>query len=741
MTVTQSQSLDAKRTVPWIDFLGIAFIALLVFKTGYSFQRVVDIAVSDEGRYLGQGVRLLELGFPSPQWAPLYALWYFLLSKLPFARDTVQLYYLSYSLLSFSVPVLLYIYLRRISVYPIVALLTSWLYLVSYSNLGVWPYPTKFAALCLVVLLIVATFLPRSTHYTLLTIVLLVVSFVRPEYAPAFVIAVLAGIGMVLVRTRQQGWPYLKAALPKGILVAALTVTLVALMGDPLAGTRNLDAFSQHFSMNYVSWTGSSASPWVNNAAIMREVFGKVETISQVARNNPGAFGRHVFTNAVHYPGSLLEMVFKLHLSGQLRSEVAVNAVNLALGGLALLTVVASVVLNVQYRRKRISLEENKTKPPLLPALHQPANKEHVRFVGLLFLFVSMSAVASSLLIYPRYHYLQIQALLLLILGALFISNTAGLYQAAGPAPRKTAVLLSTVGIVLLLITPSLAFGWMLGAPKQTRTDVKNTIFMLRDMDIKTPVNFVTFGGSPTFSYDIYLGENYHKIPSTAKAESFDEFLKRLPINMVVWPEQLLFDARFQDDDQFKAFIEDPQSLGFLAFVVPESNGQRSVFVKSNLTTVTPPTDNATTAAEAKQLYNTGQYEEAIRAYRTLVENNPKDQSSRMGLAESLAKAAHADEAMVEYDEIIREWPRFPWVYIRRGELLEESGDYEAAIADYQRAATLAPDLADPHFRLGFVYLHNGDREAAIREFEAGLQIDPGRERPRKALEALLAEQ
>ena len=60
---------------------------------------------------LHSGHSLLDIGFPSPGAAPLYAVWYFLLSKLQ--SDRVELYYLNYRVLTILVPIALYLLFRR----------------------------------------------------------------------------------------------------------------------------------------------------------------------------------------------------------------------------------------------------------------------------------------------------------------------------------------------------------------------------------------------------------------------------------------------------------------------------------------------------------------------------------------------------------------------------------------------------------------------------------------------------
>ena len=92
-----------------------AFVILVLLAVGWKYTRglesVLDIGLYDESNYLHSGHSLLDIGFPSPGAAPLYAVWYFLLSKLQ--SDRVELYYLNYRVLTILVPIALYLLFRR----------------------------------------------------------------------------------------------------------------------------------------------------------------------------------------------------------------------------------------------------------------------------------------------------------------------------------------------------------------------------------------------------------------------------------------------------------------------------------------------------------------------------------------------------------------------------------------------------------------------------------------------------
>ena len=102
-------------------------------------------------------------------------------------------------------------------------------------------------------------------------------------------------------------------------------------------------------------------------------------------------------------------------------------------------------------------------------------------------------------------------------------------------------------------------------------------------LGIDTPVAFLAYGASPSYSYDVYLGENFRKIPSGKKVGDFDQFFQKQGINMVIWPDKIMDDLKFQGDDLYKRFLVDPGAFGFQELIVPESKGESRVFVQNSL--------------------------------------------------------------------------------------------------------------------------------------------------------------
>ena len=62
----------------------------------------MDVRAADETIYLRKGFELLRVGLESPEWGPLYQVWYFALSQL--VPDPLDLYYVNYRVLMLLLP-------------------------------------------------------------------------------------------------------------------------------------------------------------------------------------------------------------------------------------------------------------------------------------------------------------------------------------------------------------------------------------------------------------------------------------------------------------------------------------------------------------------------------------------------------------------------------------------------------------------------------------------------------------
>lgn len=86
-----------------------------------------------------------------------------------------------------------------------------------------------------------------------------------------------------------------------------------------------------------------------------------------------------------------------------------------------------------------------------------------------------------------------------------------------------------------------------------------------------------------------------------------------------------------------------------------------------------------------------GRYAEAERAYRKLLEREPRDASLHSSLGGALGALGRYDAALAEIDEAIRLAPIHPEPYHNRGVILERQGKRDDAIRQYREALRYRP--------------------------------------------------
>lgn len=741
-------------------YIGLAFLGAIIVKSLWAATRGIDIEMGDDALYLFRGVELLNEGFPSGQWAPLYVLWFFVLSRLPWLRDNIQIFYWSMLFLSVVTPILLYLFLTRARVLPVVALAFACLYLVSVSNLAVKPMGTRFAVFLLACFLVLSTVIPRRFHPFGLLLTLLLLSFVRPEYSFAFLLAGLGALLLATLKVRSGRVTLERSDIVQAMLLVSVTVLLFVVLGNPLQGTRSGVAIKQHFSINYTDWTSSGADPWVVAEQVSQDVFGDADSVTGMIAANPRMFLRHVLTNARNYPAQLIATGFTPYLSKPVASKFSETVVPVFWSLIIAVALIISATANLKHwQHNRSAMTGTPDKSSWLPrfwyaVLGAPdSDAAHLaNLTGLLLLITSAVTISSTLIVYPRPHYFPIQVYLLIALIAIITSNA--LRHASGRFALRinSVAVVAVVGCVGLVLTPNAAGGWRWPVtPVQDYADQKNTVAAIRELNIETPTGFLAFG-TTRYSFNVYLPDNFQRFSSYDKDTSFLNFLRDNQIGLIIWPERLASEIALAEDTEYREFRDNPGSFGYVTVPIARTYHQpnsRLLVAETLLSAedsvpvrIDPdPIKSADLRDEAAQLVKEGKDAEALALYRRIVKLFPNDRAAHIGLADALGIAGLSDEAMSELDTIIQRWPGYFWAHVQRGEILAANGDMDQAVAAFEQAATLGADDPNLHFTLGHAYRKAGLTDRAITEFEVGLAIDPTRGGARDALEQLKAGQ
>ena len=292
----------------------VLLLAGIVFTAG--LDRVVDLGLYDESKYLAQGLAA-PAAWPGAQQAPLYAVWYLVLSWLQ--PDAVKLYYLNYLVVTCLLPLALFVALRSYRVGRAAAFLLALGLLLCRANLPVWPKVGHAALVILLAGLAVTSRARRSrTRAAALAAAALLTSYVRPEMYLSFLgLTGLTGwLTWRTVRRRDDDGDWRVDVLPFAALLAAAVALALAWGVPPGSGGRSLIAFGQHYSIHWVRWNHDPRDPWTHWKQIVESDFGELGNLTgpiSLVKSNPGAVARHVAANLRALPATLSRLFGSFH--------------------------------------------------------------------------------------------------------------------------------------------------------------------------------------------------------------------------------------------------------------------------------------------------------------------------------------------------------------------------------------------------------------------------------------------
>jgi tetratricopeptide (TPR) repeat protein len=145
-------------------------------------------------------------------------------------------------------------------------------------------------------------------------------------------------------------------------------------------------------------------------------------------------------------------------------------------------------------------------------------------------------------------------------------------------------------------------------------------------------------------------------------------------------------------------------------------------------------TDREARYINASEAYFERRFDDALAAYRELVDAYPYDTDARHLLAGLLYEMGRYDEEIAELEILARLSPGNSVVHSMMAYAHLGSGDTTNAILELQRCIELEPDSANNHHSLGEVYQAQGELDLAAGEFETALMIDPDFSLPKTSL-------
>ena len=129
--------------------------------------------------------------------------------------------------------------------------------------------------------------------------------------------------------------------------------------------------------------------------------------------------------------------------------------------------------------------------------------------------------------------------------------------------------------------------------------------------------------------------------------------------------------------------------------------------------------------AEAHELADSGNYEEALRLFKRLRETQATDPGPSPAEAYTLVQAGRAEEAKAAFREMIEHAPDDYVAYESLSQLYLSAGDLSGLKEEWRAAVQKYPDRAWAHFSLGLALENQGDLDGAIQAYEATLRQEP----------------
>ncbi len=504
------------RLLAWFFFAGL--------------EKTLDIALYDESSYLSSGFQLGTSGFPAAAYAPLYSLWYYVLSL--FVADPIDLFFINHKLLGILPPVLVYIVLRRKKISSPASLIASLILLISYANTNGGLQVTHFALIVILGVFILSSYVDSGVWiYSISAVGALIAAFIRPEFFLAYIVFLFFLATEFFFDRRNTN--YEKLIAPG--LVAACSFLFLYILGFPLSGSRSFIAFGQHFSLNWISWNTCALDPWRDWEKIVFQNFGNVTTIPEALLANPMLLLKHIASNILnflsHAPTYISPGVF---FGYPLFRRLALALPFIAFGFFYFFN----------------------------PALIKNNMRDFKIFMLLSIIFF-LPGLSSAIVIYPEVHYFVIPVTIVFLISIVLITKKS--------SSKKR---FDFVSLILIATLISLAF-YTIPLKAGGRTNLA-TIEFIRSLNIKKSVHLL----ENDFGFSVYLGNNYKRV-SESQIKDFSYLLNQEGVNMIILSEDLLKNAALKNNPELMSFLQSSAELGFLQIEIPDTH--RKLILKKNL--------------------------------------------------------------------------------------------------------------------------------------------------------------
>ena len=508
---------------------GILLLLVVGFKLIRDFNAIVDISFDDEVQYMKYGMDMFDT--IRTDWGPSYNLWYKFLSF--FEKDAIQLYLLNFKVLVLLFPLSVFVFLYSYRFSFILSFWIAFSLLISTTNILTYPRISHFTVcLLLWALTINRLFITsKPKQYIVVLFAVYVGAFARPELMLSVMILSCVFIYVLIKKYKLR--EYIFFSLPFIVIM----LLMYFYIGTPSSTYKEIDrtyiAFCQHYTIKYIISHKESFNLFIDWIAFSKTQFPGCETFKDIVLQYPLVVIKGFFFNAGMFILLLIKSTVDSFFPYELFPFKPIQFLSYI--------VFACVLLYVLIKKNiRINIFEN--------------IRKHQCLFFILIIYI-LPSLASSIVFFPRMHYMQlflplIVLLMATILESIFKTKYLKLFYLI---PIFIIFYIKTPNIIRYN-TPAIVSG---SCPNQSykdfvkelnKKDGTHVIFSnIHNLSMMTKGNFSDFEAE--YDYD--------------NSKTFKEQMLSKNIDHILVTEFLTNDRRLSKDSTWANFIQNYDGYGF----------------------------------------------------------------------------------------------------------------------------------------------------------------------------------
>lgn len=523
-----------KETKEQFSYTKLGLGILLLFVCGLrlirNFNNIVDISFDDEVRYLRYGLDLFAQ--IKNDWGPTYNIWYKFLSL--FEQRPIELYLLNYKVVILLTAISFFCFLYSYGMSFAGSLYLSFCLLISNTNIVTYPRISHvvvcFFLSCLVINKLFIT--SRAKQYIVICFAIFIGVFARPELMLSFMIFLIFTVYQLWKKYKIKEW--LLFSLPFIVIMLLLLMVFKLPANTYMGRDRLYGVFCQHYTIKYIYTHKADYSIFIDWIAFSKKQFPGCNTFTDILKHYPMVVIHGMITNA-----KIFVLVILSAISDVLYPKFLYYKKSLELLSLFLVFILLGAGL-FSKKKRTIIWQHLKEKKELF-------------FILLVF---ALSGFISSLVFFPRPHYLLFLLVPVVLVLSVFIDDVI-------PAKKISLPLILLVALIFLLripdisnyktphiisgICPNQSYKEFIRTLNQNSKKPHVIFSNILNLSMMTDKNFTDFSAEQDYNNE----------------QSFITQMQQKNVDNILVTEFLLQDRRLSKDSTWQQFIANPQQYGF----------------------------------------------------------------------------------------------------------------------------------------------------------------------------------